>query len=84
MSRQEGTCFCGCGQKTDKVWVPGHDSKALHGLLAMRYGDTRGFLEAHGYGPFGKNLYEELERHKAEGGAERNKPGGWSARGRHG
>jgi hypothetical protein len=66
MAQQEGTCFCGCGEKTDKVWFPGHDSIALHGLLHMRYHDTRGFLEAHGYGPLGKNLHEELERQRNE------------------
>lgn len=67
MAQSRGTCFCGCGQRTDKVWASGHDSKALHGLMHLKYGDTRAFLEKHGYGPGRKNLYEELEWLKSGG-----------------
>lgn len=53
-----GECACGCGWPTNlgKFWWPGHDSDALHALLALRYGDTVDFLHAHGYGPGQKPL----------------------------
>lgn len=71
------TCFCGCGKPTkdNEVWVRGHEAKALQELLTWKYGDTRGFLEAHGFGPGKRNLYEELigeDNDDAPAGRRRN------------
>ncbi len=68
MSEPARTCSCGCGQATDGLWVSGHDSKALHYVLHKEFGDTRGFLEAYGYGPGKQNLYEEMQQQGATRG----------------
>lgn len=38
--------------------MPGHDRRAEAALIRLEYGDVAGFLEAHVYGPGGKNLME--------------------------
>lgn len=58
-----GTCWCGCGAATAKnsFFIPGHDSKSESAILKLHYGGSRAaLLRAHGYGPGGKNLQEEL------------------------
>ena len=58
------TCWCGCGTETaaGRKWAPGgHDQQAVNWLIGLKYGSRADFLDAHGYGPGGKNLKEEAD-----------------------
>ena len=61
--RPTGSCWCGCGEETkpNRFFLPGHDSTALFSAIRVEYGDVPGFLQAHGYGPGGKNAIEARE-----------------------
>jgi hypothetical protein len=57
-----GTCWCGCGEQTGSgsYFAPGHDRRGEAALIRLEYGSVARLLEAHGYGPEGKNLMEAL------------------------
>lgn len=66
--RPTGTSWCGCGGKTSKgaFFVSSHDRTAEAAILKLHFGGTiPGMLAAHGYGPGGKNLHEELAKANA-------------------
>ena len=58
-------CFCGCGGTTKNTFfVIGHDKRADAMLNKLKYGlesSVARRLVAEGYGPGGKNLFEEYE-----------------------
>jgi hypothetical protein len=41
------TCGCGCGEPVpgNRIFLPGHDQKAIHERIAKQWGDTRGFIK---------------------------------------
>lgn len=49
-----GKCWCGCGGN-GPFFRPGHDRKAETRVIKQEYGGIPDFLEAHGYGPDGKD-----------------------------
>ena len=49
-----GTCYCGCGGRTQKHFVQTHDRPAESFVIKTEYGSIAAFLIAHGYGPGGK------------------------------
>lgn len=68
--RPTGTWRCGCGEKASKgaFFVSSHDRKAEAAILKLHYGGTiPGMLAAHGYGPGGKNLQDELAKRSLVG-----------------
>lgn len=40
------TCACGCGGRVTggRVFLPGHDQRAVHERIARQWGDTLGFI----------------------------------------
>ncbi len=62
MTKPTETCWCGCGEQTTSggPFLPGHDRKAESAVIKVEYGSIKRFLEAHGYGPGGKNPQEAL------------------------
>lgn len=65
-----GFCWCGCGQETKRLgsfFVSTHDRKAEAAILEIHHqGSIAQFLVDMGYGPGGKNLSEELKKHRSE------------------
>ncbi|MDA4132062.1 MAG: hypothetical protein OK454_02915 [Thaumarchaeota archaeon] len=68
MSEEEptptGKCFCGCGAAISTLFAVGHDKKVDAMLNKLKYGPDGSVakrLVAEGYGPGGKNLFEEYE-----------------------
>ena len=55
----KGTCYCSCGEPTQRYFASGHDSSALWFVMRQEYGNTAAFLVAHGYGPGGKKARPE-------------------------
>ena len=66
MSRPTEECSCGCGERTEGPWAPGHDSKALWMLMELEFGvtSTKHLLARFGYERGRKNLHREYERWK--------------------
>ena len=58
-----GKCFCGCGGTVKNTFfIPGHDKRAESMLNTLLYGPKKTIvlrMAAEGYGPDGKNLFEE-------------------------
>ena len=54
-----GICWCGCGASCgrDSFFKAGHDRIAEAALVKAEYGSVALFLNAHGYGPGGKNAH---------------------------
>ena len=70
VAQPTGVCWCGCGEPVSKrsFFKPGHDRVAESALALVAYGGLAQMLEAHGYGPAGKNLRQALEEWKQRGG----------------
>ena len=49
-----GSCYCGCGGRTNAYFVATHDRIAESFVIKMEYGSIAAFLVAHGYGPTGR------------------------------
>lgn len=47
------TCWCGCGKPAPpgEFFAPRHELVAIRSVIRARYGNTPGFLLAHGFGP---------------------------------
>lgn len=58
-----GECWCGCGTQTKagSFFAPGHDKRAEAHVTKTVYGSVASYLDAHGYGPNGKNAKKEAE-----------------------
>jgi hypothetical protein len=58
-----GVCWCGCGEEvpTTAFFVSGHDRRAESNVIKIMYGSVPQFLDAHGFGPGGRNANQEGE-----------------------
>jgi hypothetical protein len=57
-----GTCYCGCGEPTNRHFAQGHDGRALAWLHALeREPPIAAQLARAGYGPGQRNLYEAAQ-----------------------
>lgn len=56
-----GECWCGCGKEVGlgSFFAPGHDKWAEGYVTMTRYGSVAAYIDAHEYGPNGKNAREE-------------------------
>lgn len=56
-----GECWCGCGKEVGlgSFFAPGHDKWAEGYVTRKKYGSVAAYIDAHGYGPNGKNAREE-------------------------
>lgn len=50
-------------------FVSGHDKRAEAAVVKTVYGSVPELLDAHGFGPGGKNASEELRRYQEGGGS---------------
>jgi len=68
-----GECWCGCNQETGvgSFFLPGHDKFAESGVILMKFGGVPELLVHHGYGPGDRNLRQDFENWKKEGGRGR-------------
>lgn len=66
-----GECWCGCGEETSRgaFFISGHDKRAEAAVTKLCYGDVPHLLDAHGFGPDGRNASKELAKYQREGGA---------------
>ena len=57
-----GECWCGCGSETRRgsFFIAGHDKTAESGVILSEWGSVAHFLQAHGFGPEGRNARDEL------------------------
>ena len=58
-----GVCWCGCGEEVPVTafFVSGHDRRAESNVIKVVYGSVAQFLDAHGFGPGGRNANQEGE-----------------------
>jgi hypothetical protein len=60
---KEGTCYCGCGERTGGYFATGHDGRAASMLHHLIWGTTNIaeilYSKDYGPGPDGKNLEAE-------------------------
>lgn len=56
-----GECWCGCGQEAaiGAFFLSGHDKKAEAAVIRLKYGTVAKFVREEGFGPGGRNAYEE-------------------------
>jgi predicted DNA-binding transcriptional regulator AlpA len=40
-----GRCRCGCGEATEREWLPGHDQRAVHQAIGKRFRTVSEFLD---------------------------------------
>ncbi len=74
-----GECWCGCGdliEDTTVFFSPGHDRAAEAAVVNVCYGGVPELLEAHGFGPHGRNAWEENNAWRAAGGTVRGATSG--------
>lgn len=58
-----GECWCGCSSPVgpESYFASGHDRYAESAVIKMVYGGVAAFLEAHDFGPSGRNLRQEYD-----------------------
>lgn len=63
-----GTCWCGCGEQPNpgSFFLAGHDRVAEAAVILNEYGSVPAFLQAHGYGPGGRNSRQILAQLQRE------------------